>query len=124
MAVAIDRTALDENSQFWMYPEREWCRRCHSPFGDLIINRLYCSYECAKKTPPSDDIRDWPRYCRTRAMEPKVRYFYPGAVNTNPQAVETFHVYHCDHCGMYHIGHKRKRYEDDNPIPTQRPPSS
>ena len=114
--------AVDTGSQFWMYPEREWCRRCHSPFGDLVINRLYCAYECAKKTPPSDDIRDWPRYCKTRANEPKVRYFHPGAVGADQSGNETFHVYHCNYCGMYHIGHKGK--DEDVNIPAQRSSSS
>lgn len=123
MAVTAERAPLDENSQFWMYPDRRACRRCRHPFGDLVINRLYCTYECAKKTPPSDDVRDWPRYCRTRAMTPKVRYFYPEAVDDDPQSHETFHVYHCNHCGMYHIGHKRKGVRSDN-IPAQRSPSS
>lgn len=123
MAVTAEYS-LDENSQFLMYPERERCRRCQRPFRNLVINRLYDSYECAKKTPPSDDILDWPRYCRTRAMEPKVRYFWPGAVDDDPQTHETFHVYHCNYCGMYHIGHKRKEDDDGISIPTPRSPSS
>lgn len=60
-------------------------------------------------------------------MEPKVRYFYPEAVDDDPQAHETFRVYHCDYCGMYHIGHKRRtgRYADSDTdtatyVPVQR----
>lgn len=90
----------------WFYPKRQRCLGCQRYFGPLVVNRLYDSYACAGLVPPDPDVTTWPRYCRTRVNEPKRRYNCPEEVSERNHEHETIHVYPCDHCGGYHIGHK------------------
>jgi hypothetical protein len=90
----------------WFYPERTRCLGCRRYFGFIVIKRLYCSYKCAGMEPPAFDPAQRPRCCRTRVGEAKRAYFYPEEVVTPELDVESdLHVYPCDCCGMYHIGH-------------------
>lgn len=97
---------FDEAERRLLFPDRRRCLACRRYLAVLVLRRLYCSYECAGMTPPSPEVGTWPRDCRTRANEPKVRYLYPGEVDAEPGVMN---VYECDHCGMFHIGHRRER---------------
>lgn len=102
----------------WFYPQRKRCVACRRYFGPLIIKRLYDSYECAGMVQPDPDVSTWPRYCRTRVNEPKVRYACPEEVSSRSHAGETVHVYECDHCGMWHIGHTDPNRDPQGPATT------
>ncbi len=116
MAVVVVMSTGFESSD-WFYPQRQRCLACGRFFSSLVVKRLYDSYECAGLVPPDPDVSTWPRYCRTRVNEPKARYNCPEDVSTRNHQHETIHVYECDHCGGWHIGHQ-------NPTHAQRSTNS
>lgn len=123
MPVVVVMTTDFETSK-WFYPQRKRCLACHRYFGPLVVKRLYDSFECAGLVPPDPDVRTWPRYCRTRVNEPKARYNSPEEVSTRNHEHETIHVYECDHCGGWHIGHQspeRPRTRTDRVWLTSKP---
>jgi hypothetical protein len=105
------RYVPDEESSAsdWFYPQRQRCLACHRYFAWLVIKRLWCSYECAEMQPPSRDPADWPRHHRTGGSVPreKTGYTHPEVVDAARHKRETIHLYPCDYCGMYHLGHRR-----------------
>lgn len=109
------RLTTAEAAAAWFYPDRQRCLGCRRYFAGLVIKRLYCTYECAGMEPPPLDPRLRPRSCRTAAGEAKKVFLYPGEV-VSPQSDRrgTIHVYLCDCCGMYHIGHKNPN--DDSQV--------
>lgn len=90
----------------WFFPRRTRCLGCNDRLGQVVIGRLFCGYACAGLVPPDADVRTWPRYCRTAANEPKQRYRCPEDVMTTVNDDQIIHVYPCDHCGTWHIGHR------------------
>src|SRR5688572_8370737 len=89
----------------WFYPNRKRCLACRKYFGFIVVKRLWCSYECAGMTPPSDNFRDWPREHRRAGGQPKATYLCPEDVDVRRHSKDTIHVYECGYCGMWHLGH-------------------
>lgn len=112
MAVIRDIANVLGDSKLLLYPTRQRCFKCRRCFGFIVVKRLYCSYECADMPPPNPNITARPRYCRTRTNEPKRAYRWDGEVTDRNHKHETIHVYFCDHCGMYHIGHQNPTSEE------------
>src|SRR5690606_41842173 len=65
------RLTTAEAAAAWFYPDRQRCLGCRRYFAGLVINRLYCTYECAGMEPPPLDPRLRPRSCRTAPGEAK-----------------------------------------------------
>lgn len=90
----------------WFFPRRRRCLGCDRRLDRIVINRLFCGYACAGLVPPDDNVAAWPSYCRTAAGEPKQRYRCPEDVTATSADDQVMHAYPCDHCGMWHIGHR------------------
>lgn len=109
--MATSSTSLAKSEQL-LFPERQRCRRCRGYFGFLVIDRQYCSYDCAGVSAP--DVTEHPRSCWTDKNDPKYCYFSPDdadraarAFNANRDPRERLHSYYCDRHHMWHIGHAR-----------------
>jgi len=98
-----------ERSERLLFPERQRCRTCRAPFAFIVIDRQYCSYDCAGVQPP--DVLAKPRSCWTDIGEPKYCYFTPDDADRaarlhnearNPR--DRLHAYYCDRHHMWHIG--------------------
>ena len=92
-----------------LYPERKKCRRCRGAFTFIVIDRQYCSYDCAGV--PAPDVTEHPRSCWTDQLDPKYCYYTPDDADRaarlhnearNPR--ERLHAYYCDRHHMWHIG--------------------
>lgn len=106
--MATSKTSL-ERSELLLYPERQRCRTCRTKFCFIIIDRQYCSYDCAGVAPP--DVKEHPRSCWTDIGDPKYCYFTPDdadraarAHNHEHAARDRLHAYYCDRHHMWHIG--------------------
>lgn len=89
----------------WFYPERRRCLACRKFFSFLVVKRLYCSYECAGVPAPSDNPADWPREHRTASGDAKASYAHPGEVRSAQTNEANIHLYPCNYCFTYHLGH-------------------
>lgn len=95
-----------------LYPERQRCRGCREKFKFIVIDRQYCSYECAQVDPP--DVNEHPRSCWTDRGDPKYCYFTPDQAdraarqfNDERNPHDRLHAYYCDRHHMWHVGYPR-----------------
>lgn len=90
-----------------LWPTRQRCRKCRNYFGFfLVVDRMYCSYECAGRPDPREglDPKDAPRCCRVWVQgvwEWKRTYWTMGdAIARGPKNTVT---YRCGFCDNWHL---------------------
>lgn len=118
-----------------LWPQRVRCYRCRSYYDFIVVDRLYCSWECAGRDPdpertrwqfgpqingygyrpPGQPDRSVPRQCARHDKRVwKIRY----TSKSEAKRCKTMHpnsassemvVYQCDHCGYFHLGNPPKK---------------
>lgn len=95
------------------WPARKRCYACRSYFGEpelLVVQQLYCSYECAGL--PVPDLSDKPRTCFNGKGKSygkaKLVFFSMEEAAASPEARSdrSLHPYECPNCFLYHLGHE------------------
>lgn len=99
------------------WPDRSRCYKCRCYFDFIVVDRLYCGYECAGREPPFSEPtvrgrpgRHVPRQCTiVRGKKFKRRYFTLGrAQEAIRESNEPgLNAYYCDYCNYFHMGHTR-----------------
>jgi hypothetical protein len=109
MILMVTSKTSRERSELLLFPERRKCRKCRIKFTFIIIDRQYCSYDCAGIVPP--DVKEKPRSCWTDIGDPKYCYFTPDDAdraarihNFDRTPRDRLHAYYCDRHHMWHIG--------------------
>lgn len=104
-----------------LYPERKRCRKCRSYFGFEIIERLYCSYECAgKPRPDRSDPSSAPRECALPAYKgggfkrsyELLEEAEEVAARSREQGRPLSEAYQCSYCLYFHVGNRRLTDEE------------
>lgn len=93
-----------------LFPKRQRCLNCRKKFGNIVLDGLYCSYNCASKPQPYKDIELAPRGCKLERDGKwiwKQRYRYTGEVPERLKNDPATNIYLCEHCRMFHVGHSR-----------------
>jgi hypothetical protein len=106
--MATSKTSRERSDQL-LFPERKKCRGCRGAFTFIVIDRQYCSYDCAGVAAP--DVKEHPRSCWTDRDDPKYCYYTPDDAdraarqhNLAREPRERLHAYYCDRHHMWHIG--------------------
>lgn len=107
-----------------LYPWRRRCYACRSYFGFLVVDRLYCSYECAGLPAPDyTNMKLVPRCCKVKVRGQWVRKRRwtcpeeaPAHLTRRRDRTREENLYHCTYCRGYHVGHTYER----KPVSTQK----
>jgi len=98
-----------------LFPERRRCRTCRSYFGFQVVQRLYCSDECAGRSPRPVDIKDLPRCCRVwkgpeLGWQPKRVFWsaYRARLFAKRQGLDWYQCDGPDGCGLWHVASPRE----------------
>lgn len=97
------------------WPDRSRCYKCRCYLSFVVVDRLYCSYECAGREPPISDPtpsrspgRHVPRQCKLKnGRKFKRRYFTLGRAQeaARQQNEPGLTAYLCEYCNYFHMGH-------------------
>lgn len=92
------------------------CVACGNPMRYFVIDRLYCSYECAGI--PVPDSRDHPASCWTWDGKPKMGFSTPEAAKRMCMilALEGVTSYYCPIHHFWHVGYSDG---EDTPPPKE-----
>lgn len=93
-----------------LFPERTRCLQCRKKLEKVVLDGVYCSYQCAKLPQPSIHPEDAPRSCRREVNGVwgyKTRYRCEQEVPAKLRADPGTNVYRCDYCHFLHVGHSR-----------------
>lgn len=93
-----------------VYPERKRCRKCGKALKNIVLDGIYCSYDCGQLPAPIEDIDKAPRQCkmeRDRVWMWKQRYRSIEEVPDRFKEDAATNIYRCNNCRFLHIGHSR-----------------
>lgn len=93
-----------------LYPERQRCLTCRKKLEDIVLDGMYCSYQCLGIKSPSQNVEKAPRHCRREVSgkwDFKSKYKSPNSVPLKLQNDPATNIYSCDYCHFFHVGHSR-----------------
>lgn len=115
-----ERPDISQRVKRW--PDRSRCYKCRCYLGFIVVDRLYCGYECAGREPPVPDPTPKsrpgahvPRQCTLRGGKKfKRRYFTLGRAQeaARERSEPGLNAYYCDYCNYFHMGHERASLEE------------
>lgn len=86
-----------------LFPCRTVCRVCGAPFRYLILDRQFCSYECAGASAP-DSAGEHPASCWTWDDKPKMCFCTPALAESMRLGMGVPGVISY-YCGIHHLWH-------------------
>jgi len=92
-----------------VWPQRQRCRKCRNYFGFIVIDQLFCSYECAGVAEPSRNPDEWPRQHTVFGQQKRAFFSEDEAVTFLRKGnIRDKQAYYCDFCHTWHVGSPKR----------------
>lgn len=100
-----------------LFPTRKRCKKCSKKLDAIVLDGVYCSYECGHFAIPFKNIQDAPRQCKMERNSEwvwKQKYRSISEVPKHLQNDPSSNIYTCSHCHFLHVGHSRPLTKEPN----------